>query len=316
MVALFAVISTVRFTDQFVNKVIDSAFFFGALLSVLAVFFSEPYHGVYTARLTLTIAGIQMDPNDLSAFFLFCFVVALYRIIMKKDSFFLNVSILIISTIASGMTASRGGLVSYIVVVIVMTFVSGMKRRSFLGSLKRIATVSLILTMLYFVLTYILPKESFERLFVNAYESGSGRLDIWRESVFAFTANPLVGYGWGGSYYRVHNTYLNILVDNGLVGLLLFLSFLFLLVLKAMRAENALAVCIIFAGITPAFFIEAITKRFFWNALIIGVLLINRLESNSIEHKSVKTDNLQSNNSPLRNLTSDRETAHCERRLQ
>jgi O-antigen ligase len=81
----------------------------------------------------------------------------------------------------------------------------------------------------------LVPAKAFERLSTTGSEITEGtmnkRLQIWQAGMHAVAGRPLHGYGPAG-WYRVagsrapHNTYLSILVEEGLVGLLLFLTLL------------------------------------------------------------------------------------------
>ena len=82
----------------------------------------------------------------------------------------------------------------------------------------------------------------------NDYDISSGRLDSLKKSLVLFGKFPLMGIGKGnivpyGEQYLfqgfrfsdLHNGYLTILISNGLVGLLLFMGFLFLFVRRLLR---------------------------------------------------------------------------------
>jgi len=72
---------------------------------------------------------------------------------------------------------------------------------------------------------------------------GSGRYEIWVNAINLFLERPLGGWGafsfrplnllfWGDDKYA-HNTYIEILVETGLLGFLLFSLFLLLLFVRA-----------------------------------------------------------------------------------
>jgi O-antigen ligase len=95
---------------------------------------------------------------------------------------------------------------------------------------------------------WFVPAKSFERLSTTTTEitegGMTGRMSIWQSGLRAVPARPLHGYGpagWfpvaGKVFGRIrgpHSTYLSILVEEGLIGLFLFLS-LFAVVLKRLR---------------------------------------------------------------------------------
>jgi O-antigen ligase len=90
------------------------------------------------------------------------------------------------------------------------------------------------------VATYV-PDRTMERLATTGQqlEGGNlgGRFQIWMAGVHAFTQRPLMGYGTGrfidaitpelGSKALVaHNSFLSVLVEEGLVGLILYMTML------------------------------------------------------------------------------------------
>ena len=81
------------------------------------------------------------------------------------------------------------------------------------------------------------PEDSFSKIDLNI---GSGRLDIWRETMQLFTMRPMFGTGKGNNAYyatqygtgeilqsgkAVHNSYLDLLVSYGAVGFVIFMAF-------------------------------------------------------------------------------------------
>ena len=66
--------------------------------------------------------------------------------------------------------------------------------------------------------------------------AGIGRLSIWKELIHLMLSNPLIGTGFGVSYETlilsnelglgIHNIYLALLGEVGLIGFALFVSFL------------------------------------------------------------------------------------------
>lgn len=77
-----------------------------------------------------------------------------------------------------------------------------------------------------------LPADTFERLFdFDSYEGGSERTIMWTKGINMLTSPIalLFGRGWGAyyaitGYSSMHNTFLSILCDVGLIGLLLFFA--------------------------------------------------------------------------------------------
>ena len=94
--------------------------------------------------------------------------------------------------------------------------------------------------------------------------------------------SPIVGGGWGGyklagfgSSSAIHNTFLTSLCDCGIIGTILLLAPIGGLMFEAVKRKNNFVLFLLICGLVPSFFIDAINKRFFWNAIVISIMLIN-----------------------------------------
>ena len=72
-------------------------------------------------------------------------------------------------------------------------------------------------------------------------KSSQGRIRIWHESVELFKKNPVLGIGFGVFYYMgyelgdVHNIYLKILTEQGIIGLFIFLLLIIVFIQRGIR---------------------------------------------------------------------------------
>jgi O-antigen ligase len=83
---------------------------------------------------------------------------------------------------------------------------------------------------------YVLPEKAIERIkgttneFGQLDESSSRRILIWQKGIDLFKQNPLIGIGYGVFRYLgldlgdTHNIYIKILAEQGILGMLIFLS--------------------------------------------------------------------------------------------
>jgi O-antigen ligase len=105
-----------------------------------------------------------------------------------------------------------------------------------------------ILGIFFICMACFLPPVVYERMDQTFQEGGdTNRFTMWKEGFQYFNRSPLIGAGLEGyyNYYKnkgatamhIHNTYLELLVDAGIMG---FFSFLYLLVVFVKRSFSVL----------------------------------------------------------------------------
>lgn len=291
MVAFFIVITMVRFDREFVDLIVKVILFSSFFIAVLGVFFSRSYYGAET-RQVLMIFGTQIDPNNLAAFYLVGFSIAVYNIFYEKKQIMLNMVIVIINVIAISLTASRAGLVGITSVTAFVVFFqkSEFRLASFIS---RVVFLCVLGASFFYLLKWLLPPVIFMRLFdFQTYAEGSGRSLLWKSGIELISQRLIFGYGWGGTDLGAHNTFITLMLDNGMIGLILFMTPVFMIIKKSINKKELLAVLLLLAGLIPSFFIEAINKRFLWNSIIVAFMIISALPdrgSKSISMSSEET---------------------------
>lgn len=80
-------------------------------------------------------------------------------------------------------------------------------------------------------------------------ESGSGRYDLWRYALSLFEEHPIFGIGTNGlKFYtasrfdivNVHSTFIEILVESGIVGSIIYLLFIIMLIVELIKKRNTI----------------------------------------------------------------------------
>jgi O-antigen ligase len=147
--------------------------------------------------------------------------------------------------ITSLLTFSRGGIVALIVVVILYMILA-----SFSKKIKMMIVSLVCLAFLYAAGSFI--QLDFNQIITSritdfSTDGGSGRFELWSQALNYFMAHPLFGIGAFNfsEYYAfdhneklyVHNTYLEILVESGIIGFLFYFSFLLMLVIAFFRTK-------------------------------------------------------------------------------
>ena len=178
----------------------------------------------------------------------------MYSISSSNDNFprsVLNFKHILLIFVGIGMCGSRGVLIGLIMPTIAL--LSGLSIRSFISGTIRKQSISIAVNFLL-ILGLLLGSFGFWYIFGGEYsvnrinslltlqaQKGTGdtkRLVLLQNAAASVYAAPLFGHGSGytkfisftnnpdDKYRSIHNTYLTIAVDYGLLGLFLFLSFI------------------------------------------------------------------------------------------
>lgn len=279
---MFLLLSMVSFTKQEAT-ILKKAMVFGvgALLLYMTFVPGALAYSDYQHRLTLKAGTEDLDQNYLAALMLSAFGIVFYNLCNAKQKRIwrtLSVAFCLGIVYYTLLTGSRSGIIALLLIVL-LTVNTSWKTRFLVG----IPIIVILFVAFPFVEQYI-PEEITERFSLSALlgqetESGT-RLVIWRRALLSLQGlEALVGYGAGASQTVVgnalgkgdavvHNHYLAMFVEFGLIGFLLINIPIFMMLIKAKKNDKSVAVA--FAGIlVMAFFLDVLTTKFFWSAMIL-----------------------------------------------
>ena len=137
---------------------------------------------------------------------------------------------------------------------------------------------SALLLVAYYVAYTFIPEATFNRVLgigALSFSNSTGRVESW-----------MIRFGrWNTFYYRIfgmgfgsntaHSTLISFVLEFGIFGFLLYLIPTLTIVKKCINARNSLAIALFTGGMLQAFLCPATNMRFFWNAMIIPILMIN-----------------------------------------
>lgn len=282
MVLFVVVITGIKYKAEFISYILRVNYWCSFVFGVLSLIFSKPFLSeIYAARQVLTLFGLQNDPNNCAAFLCIGYTISLYSLLYEQKKYVVNLIVFSINLLALLKTTSRAGLITVFIILVISMFLPVNKTNGRNNS-KKIILITVMIIVGMFVAFNYLPMNSLERLLnFKDYEGGSGRTVRWSAAIKAFSKNPIFGCGWGGYVLEgfnnssaIHNTFLTSLCDGGIVGTILLILPIFTLCMYAIRKKQNLVVLLLLSGIIPSIFIDAINKRFFWNAIVICILLI------------------------------------------
>ena len=243
-------------------------------IGVLSLFFHGAYLGTFSARQVLILFGVAEDPNNQAAFLLFGIEIALYYIIAEKRHIVFAVITICINIISIMMTSSRGGFVVVAILSILIVLFMAEKNST------KIWACIVIAAGVFFVFryaSYFVSVESWDRLLSQGYQGGSGRTELWKNTINLLNENPiyyLFGAGWGANWgyngveVGLHNTYVSHLCDTGIIGIIIFHYPIIRCAGYFWKKRFFLPIIIALCGLLPSIFLDSINKRYFWNALL------------------------------------------------
>jgi O-antigen ligase len=185
------------------------------------------------------------DPNDLAMTLALALPMAWYLGMNHNRAFvrWICRAYLPIGLVAIGLTGSRGGMLTSIVALLIVP----LSMRNL--SPGKLATAIAMLGLSGALAVANVPDKIVERLASTSTEVEDlrigGRFKLWVGGVHAFSLRPMTGYGtasyrtaiypWLGDASQVaHNSYLSVLVEQGLVGFFFYIM-MFIAVFRAVR---------------------------------------------------------------------------------
>jgi O-antigen ligase len=250
------------------------------------------------------LQGASQDPNYLAAAIVPAIMLAA-GLAAQRGRPLLRLGLgVVVAVLAVGLAAteSRGGFLAAIVVLVGALIVWRGQRRT-------IAALTVVLVSVV-ALWFAASPGSWERV-TNVADGGSGRSDIWQVAWRVAEANPIAGVGVGqfpvvspdylrrpGAISRVdllinkrivvHNTYLQLWAETGMIGLVLFLSVAWAALAASWRAARrfeeagdqdmtAFSRAVLLAtlgALTASIFLSNVDDRRLWVLLALGPALL------------------------------------------
>ncbi len=148
-----------------------------------------------------------------------------FRILHFISSFLILIAILI--------CGKRGLLLCLILSIYISYFVFSKKNIS--SKLFKIIFISFIAFVSIWILSYFIPDiwNAINRMLemIDKDDISTGRFEMWNQALSYFDKYPFLGYGWRWFYYNagggldVHNCYLQLLLEVGIIGSIPFFCF-------------------------------------------------------------------------------------------
>ncbi len=224
----------------------------GVVCALFFLFGSTEIVGDYTNRGTLVIMGNRTDPNEFGGTFAVATSISMYYVFAGKK-WWLRVACLIVSIMEFYVilaTGSRGALIA-VIIAVCATVLVGIK-----PTLQNLIAMAVVLGVtalaVWYLVLPLIQSDVMGRFSLHAIlsDGGSGRASIWKSGLVQYENSGLLrilfGFGYGGivaegiydNTATMHNQFIQILVNYGIVGFAIYMTLLarcFFLIVKNNR---------------------------------------------------------------------------------
>lgn len=279
---MFLIFSVISFSEYEVER-LKKSIILGvvALLLYMTFFPNAVIYSSYQHRLTLNAGRNGLDQNYLAALMIVAFGLVFYNLCNQEQTkikkilsicFCLSIFYYII------LTGSRSGLLA--VMLIVMLSVNTSLKAKILIFFSIIILIIALPKIVKYFPPGLLERFTLKALTGNEGESGT-RIIIWKQATYSLkNLKWIFGNGIGSSQtvignilgigkdMAIHNHYIAMLVEVGIIGFLLINYPIFKMIKKQDKQDKDIKVA--FLGImVVAFFVDVATTKFFWSAMIL-----------------------------------------------
>ena len=256
-----------------------------SVLIILSYIFGYPHiveSSGYQGRYSIGITGLFKNPNYLTSFYNVAFFVVTYIIatvelnIRKKIVLYIFLALFIISSFFSG---TRAALVVEILILASIPLLYAKAHR-----LYKLIPIAIIISIP--VVYYWSTLMDLYELFLGARDltGDSGREEAWSYAIKFIKESPILGCGhksWesismGTSYLEyLHNIFLELILDQGIIGLLLVVGIVSTGYKKTKKSDRAFLVLLFFVTAFPLLFQNGLYEVNFWRFVVINRIMMN-----------------------------------------
>lgn len=287
--AIYLFIGTMDFDEKEYRLIVYAAII-GGFIAGLYMLFSGNI--MASGRMRLTEGN---DPNNFSALMFLPATLAWGQIQTEQKKLrILHMFFFAFCVFNMLLTGSRGGIIGLLIMLLFYFITSRMYK-----NISIMFGVIILGFILWRFVIPLLPSEMIIRMFnLRNYSyqlTGSGRTEIWQ--TFIQNVMPRMGlFGLGagcasvslvsffGSARGVHNTYLNMIGEFGILGIPAFLFMIGFALRESLKEKYYLGASMLLGMCTIIFFLDSYPKKFFWNVLILITIHAISYRRNTIEN--------------------------------
>ena len=239
--------------------------------------------------------GQTCDPNDFVGYFVFPLTVALKKLVSRKHTLF-HLLLIAVSLYCIFLSGSRGGFLAIAVTIAGFAVIYPSRNTTrFLF----LAGGFVLLLGFWVILKPLMPENIIERMRIGSVieSGGSGRTDIWKSMIKTIINEPdklLFGRGIrmvhrfmrDGAWTEAaaHSQVLQIIYNQGLVGLLSFLALTGISFFRCVKRRKTVAIAIIGMMALSISLTFNQTTRTFWNLIAYAAFAFPDIDTNTIHN--------------------------------
>lgn len=303
LVVFYICVTTTRYTEYDFSFIAKNYIIVAVGISLL-IFLSFIFgytHGessYFLSRYSVGIIGVYKNPNYLTSFVNVALYVLIYRAFfgeISKLTRSIYVLIVLFFVVSDYLSGTRASLMLAVVIVASILLVNVTRRK------KIIYAITLLVIILLLGLSYQSQIDSLLDYFMgkrSAFED-EGRTMAWSIAIVQVFKHPIFGCGLNAWDYfgkssiyleYLHNVYLELLLNQGFLGLLLCLLMIFDGCLKIKKSDRLFVVIFMIVTGCPLFFQNGLVAVNFWRFIIINRLVFDysRYSKNGIAYLVTK----------------------------
>lgn len=263
----------------------------GGVANIILTFLN-PETTSRTGRLTLSIAGSTQDMNYINGYMLFALAFFMKKLIKDKKLYALAPIVVIF--VFTLMTGSRGSLLALAAIVISSILYIFFVDRNIKPGTVLVTIFVVVLFCLFYdrILMLIAPQvaERFTFKFIQNYR-GINRTDLWIYILNKFKGadifRQIFGFGTGTVYivndytHQVaHNLWLDHLIANGIVGLIIFTGMQVCFLKAALKSKDVVLITSYIGLLAMCLTLSLVSYKPIWNCMMM-IMIASQIKEKS-----------------------------------
>lgn len=302
-VTIFGAIS-IR-SDRQIRR-LENAIIFGAIITVVYIMATHNISQIMQLESisaeTYRIATSDIsDANGSAARLLLAFAILIWRFVDRSENVprFRFLYIVCSGLIAFFMllSGSRTALLAILVILMVYAFWGSSEKK-----IRNIIILIVLACTVYFLMSKYMSSKLFERLLGQGQytiSDSNSRTNIWLNAI-KYVVPTMMPWGFGtgnspaamssvaGYYQGVHNTYISMFLEFGILGLPVFLSFLIRMLKRFFQSRETVGMAALSGMMVVMMFLDTYKTKYMWLVIMYCVILIQRQNFNDQQEETYR----------------------------